>query len=214
MILLFFKLALRNLVRQPIYTLINISGLVLGLLSFYLILLHVNQEKSFDRFNKKINRIYRLTSATKERTAAIVPYAWGQPMLEEISAIENKVSFQNITIALTVRKGDQVYAQQGFIGVDSTLLDIFDFPVLKGNRKELLKNPNKIVITPEVAAKYFEEEDPIGQNLEVNLWGNFVNYEIEGIIECPKTSHLQFKFLIPIHLVKEHFFSPTDFDSW
>ena len=68
-------------------------------------MVHVSQEKSYDAFHKKADRIHRLTSATKERVAAIVPYTWGEAMKEEISAIENVVSFQNITIALTVKQG-------------------------------------------------------------------------------------------------------------
>ncbi len=211
---LLFKFALRNLKGQGRYTLINLGGLTLGLLIFFVVILHVSQERSYDRFHKKAERIHRLTSATKERVAAIVPYTWGQAMKEEISAIENVVSFQNITIALTVKKGSEVLAQHGFVGVDSTFLDIFDFPVLQGGKKELLKQPDKMVITPAMATKYFGDENPVGKTLDVNLWGTYVTFEVEGVVRCPKNSHLQFNFLIPIEPVKRNFFSPTAFDSW
>lgn len=214
MIKLLLKFALRNLKTQGLYTLINVGGLTLGLLAFFVVILHVTQEKSYDRFNKKIDRIYRLTSATNERVGAIVPYVWGHQMKDEISEIENVVSFQNITIALTVKKGSDVYAQHGFLGVDSTFLAIFDYPVLKGNRKEFLKKPDKMIITPEMATKYFSGEDPIGKTLQVNLWGTYVTFEVEGIVYCPKNAHLRFNFLIPIELVKRNFFNPKAFDSW
>ena len=208
------KFAFRNLIHQKLYTLINVVGLMLGLLTFFAVIFYVDREKNFDRFNTKYDRIYRLTSATKEREAAIVPYAWAQPMKNEISAIEDAVSFQNITIALTVKKGSEVYAQHGFLGVDSTFLKIFDYPLLQGNRRDVLRRPDKMLITPEMATKYFGANDPIGQSLEVNLWGTDVTFEVEGIIVCPPNAHLQFKFLIPIEPVKMNFFSQNAFGSW
>lgn len=204
----------RNLLKQRLYTLLNVTGLTLGLLVFFTLLLYLQHQHSFDRFHSRSSQIYRLTSATKERVAAIVPYTWGYHMRQEIAAIENVVSFQNITIALTVRQEDKVFAQHGFLGVDSTFLDVFDFPVLVGNEKEFLQSPNKMLITPEIAKKYFGSQDPIGQLLQVNLWGTFVTYEVEGVVQCPPNSHIQFKFLIPIQLVKKHFFSPSAFASW
>ncbi|MGX1930103.1 ABC transporter permease [Flagellimonas sp. 2504JD4-2] len=211
---LLFKSALRNILNKKFYTVINGVGLTLGLLTFFAVVLHVSYEKNYDKFHKKADNIYRLTSATKERTAAIVPYRWGNQMKEDIAEIENVVSFQNITIALTVKKGSEIYAQHGFLGVDSTFLDIFDYPVLQGNRNELLRKPDKMVITPQIAVKYFNGENPIGKTLKVNLWGTDVTFEIEGIVDCPKNAHLQFKFLIPIDPVKKNFFAPTAFDSW
>lgn len=214
MLKLIARLVIRNLIKQRLYTLLNIAGLTLGLLVFFTILLYVAHQYSFDTFNKKSQRIYRLISATKERVAAIVPYTWGHHMRNEISEIENVASFQNITIALTVKQGDQVFAQHGFLGVDSTFLDVFDFPILSGNEEDFLQSPNKMLITPQTAGKYFGDQNPIGKTLKVNLWGTFVTFEVEGVVDCPINSHIQFNFLIPIQPVKKHFFSQTAFASW
>ena len=183
MIKLIFRLALRKIRKQRLYASINIIGLTIGLLSFVLIMLYVNHEQSFDKFHRKSERIYRLTSATSERAIAIVPYTWGQSLAEEWPEIESLASIQNITIALTIEKDDQVYAQHGIVAADSTFFNIFDFPAIKGNRDEFLKTPNKIVITPKMAVKYFNDLDPIGQTLRIRLWGTYVNYEVEGIVE-------------------------------
>ncbi|MDN5202438.1 ABC transporter permease [Fulvivirgaceae bacterium BMA10] len=214
MIKLVFRLALRNLRKQRLYTMINIIGLTIGLLSFVLIMLYVNHEKSFDRFHEKSERIYRLTSATAQRKGAIVPYIWGQVLKDELPQVQNLASIQNITIALTIEKDNEVYAQHGIVGADSTFFNIFDFPVIKGNRHEFLQTPNKMVITPEIAVKYFPGEDPIGQTLKISLWGTYVNFEVEGIVESPENSHLPFKLIIPIHFVKKYFFDPSSFLSW
>ncbi|MEP1782354.1 FtsX-like permease family protein [Reichenbachiella sp.] len=214
MIKLIARLVVRNLINQRLYTLLNIAGLTLGLLVFFTILIYVRHQYSFDQFNEQSDRIYRLTSATKERIAAIVPYTWGHQMRNEIAEIENVASFQNITIALTVKQGDDVFAQHGFLGVDSTFLDLFDFPTVSGNKEGFLKSPNKMLITPQTAEKYFGSDNPIGKTLQVNLWGTFVTYEIEGVVDCPSNSHIQFQFLIPIQWVRRHFFAPTAFASW
>lgn len=208
------RLAIRTLVRFRLFTILNITGLSLGYLVFFIIMFYVSHQISFDRFHEKSAQIYRLTSATKERVAAIVPYTWGHQMRNEIAAIENVASFQNITIALTVKQGNDVFAQHGFLGVDSTFLDIFDFKLLSGSKKEFLSKPDKMLITADVAKKYFGAENPIGKSLQVNLWGTFVTYEVSGVVECPDNSHIQFKFLIPIQWVKKYFFSQTAFTSW
>ncbi len=211
---LIFRQAFRHIKKQKLYAAINIIGLTIGLLSFVLIMLYVNHERGFDKFHRKSERIYRLTSATSERAMAIVPYTWGESLAEEWPEIESLASIQNITIALTIEKDDQVYAQHGIVAADSTFFSIFDFPALKGNHDQFLKTPNKIVITPKMAVKYFKDQDPIGQTLRISLWGTYVTYEVEGIVRCPENSHLQFEFLIPLHLVKRHFFAPKAFQSW
>lgn len=214
MIELLAKLAWRSIFKQKLLSAINIGGLSIGIASLYAILAYVSFQHSFDQFHEKSNRIYRLLSGNSERLAAIVPYTWGHAMQEEIAEIEKVVSFQNITIALTVKQGDHYFSQHGFIGVDSTFLEIFDFPTLSGDQQTFLKSPDKMLITPGMAEKYFGRHDPIGRTLDVNLWGNFVTFEIEGVIDCPANSHIQFKFLIPIEPVKKHFFSQTAFSSW
>jgi len=205
---------LRTFIRQRLYSSINITGLTIGLLSFMLITLYVRDERSFDRFHNQSKRIYRLYDDIDGRAGAIVPYVWGESLKNEIPEIENYTTFQNITIGLTVKKDDKVYAQYNMLAADSAFFEIFDFPVARGDKTEFLKDPRKIILTPQAARKYFGKEDPMGQSLEVNLWGNFVTYQVGGLVACPSNSHIQFEFILPNHLVKRHFFDPSAYESW
>jgi len=214
MLRLVLRDGLRTLFRQRLYSSINIAGLTIGLLSFILITLYVGEERSFDRFNVQSQRIYRLYDDIDGRAGAIVPYVWGESLKNEFSEIVNYTTFQNITIGLTVKRDDKVYAQYDMLAADSTFFQIFDFPVVRGNKAEFLKDPRKIILTPQAASKYFGEEDPIGRSLEVNLWGNFVTYQVDGLVTCPSNSHIQFEFILPNQLVKRHFFDPLAYDSW
>ncbi|MEP1094689.1 MAG: FtsX-like permease family protein [Cyclobacteriaceae bacterium] len=208
------RLALRNLKKQRTFLLINVTCLSIGLLAFFLNIIYLKHELSFDRFHEKSDRIFRLIASRDGKAGAFVPYRWGDALKEEWAEVENLATIQNITIALTVKQGDEVYAQHGFIGADSSFFDIFNFPVLQGEQSQFLKNPSQMIITPKTAKKYFGDQDPIGKTLEVSLWGNYVTFEIQGVVECPNNSHLQFQFVIPIHFVKKYFFSQTAFGSW
>ncbi len=209
------KIIFRTLLKHRFSTLLTMGGLTAGLFACYAITIYTFHQLSFDDFHGDANRIYRLLSSTKDRVAAIVPYTWGQAMKDEIAAIEEVVSFQNITIGLTVKQGDRYFSQHGFIGVDSSFLEVFDFPVIKGGGgRHFLHDPTKMLLTHEMAVKYFGDQDPIGKMLAVNLWGTFVTFEVQGLVDCPVNSHIQFKFLLPIESVKRHFFSQTAFSSW
>lgn len=212
MINLLLKSVFRSLIRQRLYTFINIIGLTIGILSFTMIMLYVTHEASYDNFHLKKERIYRLTSANKERAGAITPYVWGLNLKNDFPEIENYTTFQ--ILALTTKKEDEVFAEDKVVTADSTFFDLFDFPIVEGNQDNFLKSPNKMLITPETALRYFSDEEPVGQTLEVNLYGTFVHYEVEGVVECPKNSHLQFDFLIPIHLVKKYSNNPWAYDHW
>ena len=205
----------RNLWKNKISIGINALGLIVGIWSFAIILLYVQEEKSFDNFHEDSDRIYRLTSSSVDRgPISIVPYKWGDGLINEWAEAEQIASVQNITIALTIRQGENIYSQNGVVGVDSSFLKIFDFPVLVGDSQQLLKSPGKIVITPEMASKYFQKDNPIGKTLQINLWGKEVHFEIEGIVRCPNNSHLQFNFLVPMEAIKSNFFNKKAFDSW
>ncbi len=213
MLRLLTRLGIRNVLRHKLFAGINIVGMALGLLSFILIGLYVQHEYSFDTFHPQSNAIYRLYSASKNRALATSPYVWGQSLVEELSYIENKVSIQKIS-SMTIKKDGEVFAETGVVATDSTFFQIFDFPAVQGNKNVFLLEPNKAVLTPAAAIKYFKNPNPIGEQFEVNLWGTFVPFEVQGIVECPLNSHLHFNILLPNRLVKKHFFNPIAFEHW
>ncbi len=209
---LFLKSVFRSLVRQKMYTTINIIGLMIGILSFSLIMLYVSDENSFDQFHENKGRIYRLTSSNKEKRGGITPYVWGQYLKNDLPEVENYTTFQ--ILSTTTRIGNDVFTEDKVITADSTFFEIFDFPVLEGNKKKFLTEPNKILLTSETAGRYFSAGDAIGKTLEMNHYGTFVNYEVAGIVDCPNNSHIQFDFIIPIHNVKRLSNNSWAYEHW
>ena len=209
---LLFTFIYRSLKRQKLYTLINIAGLTIGILSFAMIMLYLSHEDSFDNFHKKRDRIYRLTSSTKERKGAVTPYPWGVNLAHDFPEVENYSTLQ--ILSLTTKLGDEVFAEEKVVAADSTFFQLFDFPTIIGNTNEFLHSPNKLIVTPQTALRYFKKENPIGEKIELNLYGTFVTYEIEGVVDCPQNSHLQFDFLLPIHLVKRYSNNAWGYEHW
>ena len=149
------RLAFRNLKKQKYFSMINAGCLAIGLLVFFFNLLYVRHELSFDKFHAKSDRTYRLIASRDGKPGAIVPYQWGNALKDQWAEVESLATIQKITIALTVRKDGEVYAQHGFVGADSTFFDIFDFPVVEGPKERFLKTPNKMVITPQARQEIF-----------------------------------------------------------
>ena len=202
----------RSLISRKLFTALNLIGLSIAMLAFALIMLFIADESKFDNFHSKGEHIYRVTSATKERLGGVTPYIWGKYLEEQFPEIMNHVAFQILT--LTTRKDNLVYSEQNIITADSTFFEIFDFPVISGDRNDLLKYPDKIIITPETACRYFQDQNPVGKIIEINIYGNFIDFEVAGVVQCPANSHLQFDFIIPIELIKKYSKNSWAYDHW
>ncbi len=213
MIGILIRLATRNLIKRKGFAAINIGGMTISLMAFMLIMLYVRHERSFDDFHQDPDRIHRLYSIKGDRQLAITPYTWGHALQAEMPEVEACVNLQIIT-SLTVKYQDRIHAEGGIVVTDSTFFDVFDYPIVRGTRHSLLRSPNQVIITPETARKYFGEVDPLGKVLQINLWGTFIAYEVQGVVACPANSHIQFDFLVPNHQVKKHFFDPSAYESW
>jgi len=188
----YIKIALRNIFRNKLYSFLNIAGLSIGIACFLLILFYVQDELSFDRFHDKANRIYRvnLTFDTSERVvlSAHTTHAYGQMLKDEFPEIEQFVRFSRYGQKKLIQYEDYIFYEEKFLWVDSSLFDVFSFKLLKGDPREALIRPNSVVITEDMAEKYFGEEDPIGKNLLVNMDSL---YEVTGVMEnIPHTSHI------------------------
>jgi putative ABC transport system permease protein len=188
----FFQLSLRNLFRKNrLFTLINISGLAIGLACLFLIALFIYDEYNFDAFNKNADRIHRIVlDFTEEgntvhwaRTSAPI----GQYLKGAYPEVEQVVRLRkNPGTDLLSHEEIKFYEERIFFA-DSTLFDVFDIPLSRGNAASALIDKNSIVITDALAKKYFNNDDPIGKSLRLN---NTVDLKITGIItEMPANSH-------------------------
>jgi putative ABC transport system permease protein len=189
------KIAVRNLLKYKAYSFINIAGLAIGIAVSLLILLFVRDELSYDRYHQNRERIYRLITQVDGASydaIAKVPGPWGAAARHEIPEIESMTRFVFFNTTL-VSRGDVRDYESGGLFADSTVFDIFSFPMLKGNPKTALTHPNSIILTADLAEKYFGDDDPVGQSLRID---SSSDYLVTGVMQVPRNSHFTFSFLV------------------
>ncbi|MGD2294289.1 MAG: ABC transporter permease [Candidatus Aminicenantes bacterium] len=198
----YFKIALRRIRRQKGYSFINITGLTIGLTCCILIFFWVQHELSFDRFHKKTKQIYRVLSVWPEENeyGPQGPGPLGPALKEDYPEIVNAARLFPPP-PRPVRHEDRVFHVRA-LGVDPSFLEIFSFPLVRGDVKTSVEDPNFIILTEETARKYFGYEDPIGKVMMFEWWSRWLEFHVTGVIEdVPSNSHLQFEALIPFDFV-------------
>ncbi len=195
----YFKTAFRNLTKNKFYTSINIFGLAFGLATCILILLYVLDEMNFDKYNDNVKRIYRVNNEVKfgnnHLDLAVSDAVMGPTLLREFPQIEQYTRLAGYGSFL-VKKGNQNLRETKAVYADSTLFDIFTLPMISGDPKTALREPNSIVITEKIAKKYFGRTDVAGESLLIN---EKENYKVTGVIkDIPDQSHFNFDFFIPM----------------
>ena len=169
----YFKIAFRNLWRSKGFSIINISGLAIGMASATLILLWIQSEISFDRFHANQSRLYQAwnkgTFNNKVACWNTTPKILGPTLKKDYPEVEKttRVNWdQNFLFSI----GEKRMTVQGTM-VDPDFLSMFTFPLVKGNAADALKNVYSIVITQKLSKKLFGSEDPIGKVLQTTLQG-------------------------------------------
>jgi putative ABC transport system permease protein len=211
----FFQLSLRNLFRKNrLFTLINISGLAIGLACLFLIALFIYDEYNFDLFNKKVDRIHRIVLDFTEkgntvhwaRTSAPI----GQYLKGAYPEIEQVVRLRKNPGTDLLSHDEIKFYEERIFFADSTLFDVFDITLSRGNATSALKDKNSIVITDALAKKYFKNDDPIGKSLQLN---NTVDLKITGIIEMPANSHFVADAFVTFHSL-DQFINEKRLNHW
>ena len=200
----YLKTALRNIVRQKSHSIITISGLAIGIACCLLIFLYVTDELSYDGFHNKSDRLYRLTThlnmSGKERQLAVTSAPMANIFKASIPEIINftRISPDDDKVIITL--GSNKYFEDKFFYADSSLFDLFDFPLIQGDPRTALFAPFSVLITESTAEKYFPNQDPIGKTFILN---NDREYSITGVLQdIPGNSHLQFNFLASFETLK------------
>jgi len=189
--------AFRNLIRNKFYTLLNILGLSIGLAAFIFILLYVRDEITYDKYNEKHERIYRIESdfniSNRHDKFAIVPVPMGPAFKLEFPEVETFTRLNQVGNAL-FRYGDKEYYEDDFYFADSNIADVFSIKFLMGTPEKALSEPFTIVLTEKIARKYFGDENPIGQVIQT---GSGRSYKVTAVIENqPSNSHLKYDALL------------------
>ncbi|WP_084165719.1 ABC transporter permease [Dyadobacter crusticola] len=191
----YFKIAWRNIVRQKAYSILNISGLSIGMACSILILLWVQNELSYDRFHAEADRLFRLTCNAGDFKAAVSPAGVARGMQQQMPQIETSVRLSKPHTSL-FEAGDKKFEEKRVFFADSNFLRVFSFALLKGDAATALSDPGALLITEDMARKYFGNEDALGKILRRN---NQENLRVAGVLaNAPSNSHLQFDVIIPM----------------
>ena len=195
----YLKVAWRNLLRNKIFSFINISGLAIGLSCFLLISLYVLDELNYDRYNEKADRIYRINSDIRfgggDLHMPVTSDMMGQLLKKDYPQVEQYTRIYNSNGNKLVKKGDTYINEQKVAHVDSTFFDVFTLPAITGDTKTALNEPNSVVITESTAKKYFGTTDVVGKTIETND-NKSTSYKITAVIrDIPMNSHFNFDFL-------------------
>ena len=188
----YLKLAWRNLWKNKLYSFINITGLSVGITCCVLIFLYVQREWSFDRYNKNADRIFRLTEILhlpKEDNARALSSPPMAPVLQ--------ANFPEILKSVRISPSSRILSNRDtkiydtkIIYADSSLFDIFTFPMPEGNPAKALVNPYSIVLTESAEKKYFGNEAALGKTMQLS---DSINLTVTGIIkDVPSNSHFSF----------------------
>jgi putative ABC transport system permease protein len=193
----YFKIAFRNLVRNKIYSFINIAGLGIGLACALLIMLYVKDEISFDRFHKNVNHIYRIARKSNGNNVnGTTGFLQGPRFTQNVPGVKSFVRVQGG--AEDIKKGTEVQEQDGVLSVDSNFFSVFTFPLLSGNPETCLTEPHSIVLSEDAAKKYFATTDAVDKVLMVKEDTGFVPYKVTAVAKrCPQNSSIQFDALLP-----------------
>jgi putative ABC transport system permease protein len=203
----YIKIAFRNLIKNKVYSLINIVGLSIGLSAAILILLYVKDEVSYDRFHTKSPNIYRVVSDWYHPDGSIGHHdglssnLQGPIFKEKIPEIEAFVRYSSVFRDIRA-KGEVKGYEMNY--ADSNFFSFFDFPMLAGNPKTALAKPNSVVISEEIALKLFNSVEVIGKTIDISADNKFSPYLITGVTQkCPQNSSIKFDFLLPKFVNRE-----------
>jgi len=209
----YLLMAFRNLKKQKGYALINVAGLAIGMACCILILSFILTELSYDRYHENANRTYRLIAGlTLGNTPNLI--ATANPMSsismrEEFAEVEEVVRIFPYRRA-PVKQGDIEFYEEGIFYADATFFDVFTHPMLKGDPQSALVTANSLVLTEEMAEKYFGDQDPIGKMLKLN---NRHDCKVTGVIEnVPANSHFTFDMLLSLETFIQE--NKQFFQSW
>ena len=203
----YFKIGFRNLLKNKIFSCINIAGLAIGIACCILISLWIQDELSYDGFHENRENIFRVVTVFRDdgtevygaQTPAPLAFTLKNtfPEIEKSTTVCGSWVTGNLRTTITV--GDNSFYTDNLILTDPAFFEIFSFPFLDGERATALSDPNTVLLTSSVAKKCFRNANPLNKTVHIN--GNPVI--VSGIIEdIPDNSHLQFDVVLPLTHVR------------
>jgi putative ABC transport system permease protein len=192
----FFKTAARNILKYKTYSIINFIGLTCGLALSLLIVSYIRSELSFDTFHQKADRLYRLAyTAPNGLKLATTPPPIAPVMKDFFPEVEAAARVYRRNVSISKNEGNESFEESNVYFADSSIMNIFSFQFVKGNPAKALTEPYTVLINEEMAAKYFGDQNPIGESL---IFGGKHSFKVIGVVkDFPENSHLRFNMIVP-----------------
>ena len=200
----YFKIAFRNISKNSVYSVINITGLAIGIACVILISFYILDELRFDRFFKDADRIYQVNLdgdfdgnqfLTGNTPPTVGPAL--QAAFPEIEAYTRIYRPGNTVVRYEGAQAENYFTENSILAVDSNFLQMFSYEIIEGDPASCLRNPNSIVITEQMAKKYFGNAHALGQTLLLD--NDKTPFAVTGILrDVPAQFSIQFDFLTPI----------------
>ncbi|HDT13194.1 MAG TPA: FtsX-like permease family protein, partial [Candidatus Aminicenantes bacterium] len=211
----YIKIALRNLARHKGYAFINIMGLAVGIAASVLIALYVVDELGYDRFHANADRIHRITADWSNKGDSKIhqlgtPWILAKTIRENYPQVEALTQITGPLGDVVLRNGARVLKETDVFAADASFFEVFTFPLVKGDFRTALREPNTIVISESLAARCFGAEDPLDKTIEVQVVGQIVDHRVTGVMrDVPRNSHFRFQGLVSLSTLY-----PTPSTGW
>jgi len=204
MIRTFFRIASRNIMKHKGFSFINVFGLAIGLAASLLILLWVQDEFSYDKFNVNAENIFRVEEdqfySGERYHVTVTPHPSGPVWKEQIPEIKEQTRLNRLPRIL-FRQGENVFFENAVVAADSGLLRMFTLPLVMGDHLTALGSPHSIVLSEKLAAKYFGDTNPMGKTITIE---NNFEFMVTGVMkDIPGNSIFTFEGIIPYSFLKE-----------
>jgi len=201
----FFRIAVRNISKSKGFTFINVTGMAIGLAASLLILLWVQDELSYEKFNIYAENIYRVEEdqfySGERYHVTVTPYPSGPVWKEKIPEITEQTRVHPWLPRILFRYEDKVFFESSIIAADSGFLKMFTLPLLLGDPATALSNPHSIILSEKLARKYFGDGNPIGKTVTLE---NNLQFTVSGVMKTlPKNSMFTFEGIIPFSYLYE-----------
>lgn len=185
----YFKVALRNILKHKFYSALNIAGLALGLAACFIVGLYIFDELNYDKFHDQQETVYAIALHGKIAGQEIYTSTTSPPVAPAMAAgipgVESACRI-NTWNNIVMKYEDKAFTESEIIQVDTNFFNFFSFRLLSGQAANVLKEKSTIVMTPEMASKYFGKQDPIGKLITVG--NDNVAYTVTGLVEPPPSN--------------------------
>jgi putative ABC transport system permease protein len=198
----YFSVSSRILLKNKFFSMINILGLAFGITGSTLLFLWIQNEFSYDRFHEGGERIYKVWNRSNENGQVncwdITPRVLSSVLRTDHTSVEAVTSYADYNTSFLFSAGETKLLKNTGVYTDPEFLQMFSFPMVKGNSKQALADPSSIVVTEKFAKQLFGDKDAFGQNLTISYGDYKFQFAITGILkDLPSNTDFQFEFIIP-----------------